>query len=98
MKPDAIVLFVWQVVDYNGGRTLEDLIKFLESGGVEGAGVDEVRHTSSLSFNNLSSILWKLTWIAGQTWIEVFVLICKQIEIQCTQDTMLQHCIVLNKE
>lgn len=32
----SISLFLWQVVDYNGGRTLDDFVKFLESGGKEG--------------------------------------------------------------
>lgn len=27
---------MFQVVDYNGGRTLEDFVKFLKSGGKEG--------------------------------------------------------------
>ena len=25
-----VLLFIFQIVDYNGGRTLEDLIKFVE--------------------------------------------------------------------
>ena len=29
-----------QVVDYNGGRTLEDFKKFIESGGKEGAATE----------------------------------------------------------
>ena len=33
--------FVIQIVDYNGGRTLDDFVKFLDSGGKEVSGSDE---------------------------------------------------------
>ena len=35
-----MIFFCDQVVDYNGGRTLEDFKKFIESGGKEGAATE----------------------------------------------------------
>ena len=45
-----------QAIDYNGGRTLEDFKKFVESGGTEGAGVPEVRNSPTWLFSPVT--LW----------------------------------------
>lgn len=46
-----------QAVEYAGERTLEDLAKFIESGGVEGQGVTEVSSVSDLSYRNFAKLI-----------------------------------------